>query len=715
MKQLLYRSIPLVLGLIFFQLNAQELSKSEKEKFDESIKAADFYFAKQEYALVSIYLENAHDLKDRKDPVILERLARTHWLAKDYHTASRYYQQLVLKHEKNFPEAKLMYAKTLIAQARYVEAKKILIDFQVQHKRDDEIMEEAERAISSCKFGVESMQNQTRVHMENIGFVFNSKYSETQINFEDPNNVIYNTEVKSLRKDKKTLKLKSIGKKGSDTVLVKEIYEAILTDSVWSTKKYVYFPILKGHSVQGTPYLARSNTLLYVTLRNDETNTHAIYRTEKVAGAWSKLKILGKEINTKDYSSKDVMVVPKGDEEIIFYSSNKPEGEGGYDIYFALIDWEGNVSDGGILKGEINTQFDELTPYFDKDENHLYFSSDGKKGLGGMDIYRSIGDVYGGWSRSENLGYPVNSSMDDIGYVYKKSRDKGYLSSNRVGGLNESTSYFDLYTLNYNFEDQAIDFDVTLRLFDRKDKFRLTGVSVEVYPKGSDEALLSKTTNTGEDLNFKLSNKSDYFIKIRQQGYLAMDLNVSVKRMTVISSSEKLTYFFFNDEKSDIINALQTNVYMTKTGGPVQTFVNKPAKKVEPEKVEEIVEAPKPKSISIPKPNLSLTEEEAFKKISTEHPRDLITGLFFHVQVGAFRKPRAEEEIYAHLISFGGVGEEQHDGWYKYLLGGKKHMEAAKDFQVEIINKGIKDAFIVPYYHGERLNMRQAYELFKKQ
>lgn len=711
---------------------AQYLGKSDQAAFDEAIKAGDFYRNQGEHLLASYFYEDARDFVRDKDSELLKRLADTYATIKDYHNAAKYYRKLSLSFKDDYPLSPYNHALALIQQARYVEAKPILIDFQVANSNNEEYQEMADLALANCKAGIYYMQNPIRVKIENGGFVFNSKYSEQNVSIIGEHNLMYNTQVKSLRKNSKSFKLKKIGDKGSDTVLVNEIYEAILEEDRWETKKYAYFPVLKGYTVEGSPYLSSSNTVLYVALRNNSTGLKTIHRTEKVAGVWTKLKPLSKEVNVKGFSSKDVMVVSKGDQEILYYASDRPGGEGGYDLWFAVVDWKGNYVDGGILKG-LNTPGDELTPYFDRDAETLYFSSNGRTGLGGFDVYQSTGGIYGEWSSADNMGYPLNTSMDELGFVYSSATDRGYISSNRVGGLNESTSFFDIYLVSFNVEEKAIDFDVTLRLFDRQYKNKLGGASIEVFRKGEDTSLFKKKTNITEDLNFSLSNQSDYIIKIRRQKYLAMDLTVSVKKLTVISSAEKLTYFFSNDENSDEINALQTNVYMTRIGGPDQVIVKKPGRTIQPEeetaqsdessKDEEVNQYMKSSTTEkvarasslgnpsdVPECN-EWDDDTAMKKIAEDFANNQIKGLLFHVQVGAYHEPRSQ--IFHFLKEVGSIGEEQHEGLYKYLLGGRNTLEMAKDFQVEIMNKGVKDAFIVPYFEGERIRMCEAYQIMR--
>src|SRR5690606_34836034 len=78
---------------------------------------------------------------------------------------------------------------------------------------------------------------------------------------------------------------------------------------------------------------------------------------------------------------------------------------------------------------------DEMTPYYDAKNSTLYFSSDGRISIGGHDIYSSKKDAAGNWGEPQNIGLPVNSSVDDLYFALGENKHKGFLVSNRPGGL----------------------------------------------------------------------------------------------------------------------------------------------------------------------------------------------------------------------------------------------------------------------------------------
>ncbi len=118
-------------------------------------------------------------------------------------------------------------------------------------------------------------------------------------------------------------------------------------------------------------------------------------------------------------------------ERKLFFASDLPGGEGGYDIWYIVYDpatekWTDPVNAGR----EMNTAGDELFPYI-RENGTLYFSSDGYLTMGGMDIFRSQRKNPHVWEKGENMGYPINSEGNDHGIIFRGDQMRGFFSSDR--------------------------------------------------------------------------------------------------------------------------------------------------------------------------------------------------------------------------------------------------------------------------------------------
>ncbi|MDG1091094.1 MAG: OmpA family protein [Flavobacteriaceae bacterium] len=159
-----------------------------------------------------------------------------------------------------------------------------------------------------------------------------------------------------------------------------------------------------------------------------------IYKATKTNDSWGSIEEL--PFNGNQYSTAHPAL--STDNKKLYFSSDMPGSYGKSDIWFVYIFEDGKYSQPINLGPNVNTEFRESFPFVDK-SNHLYFSSDGKLGLGGFDIFTTKLNDRGYPFKSNNLGLPVNSAFDDFGYVYNQNKDFGYFSSNR-NGLNGSSS-----------------------------------------------------------------------------------------------------------------------------------------------------------------------------------------------------------------------------------------------------------------------------------
>ena len=149
-----------------------------------------------------------------------------------------------------------------------------------------------------------------------------------------------------------------------------------------------------------------------------------IWESKYINGFWTRGNKLF--INNANYSFFHPTITPDG--KRLYYVSDDPNGRGGTDIYFIDKNEDGSWKPTQNAGQDINTEGDELFPTYYN--GSLYFSSDGHPGLGGLDIYKLDRNNKGGLL-IKNMGYPINSSKDDLGFSINKS--SGFFSSNRNG------------------------------------------------------------------------------------------------------------------------------------------------------------------------------------------------------------------------------------------------------------------------------------------
>ena len=220
-----------------------------------------------------------------------------------------------------------------------------------------------------------------------------------------------------------------------------------------------------------------------------EVRCEILYRELDEKGAWGAPVRLSDRINMDGYTATQptVGLNSNNGKTYLFFSSDRPEGKGGMDIWCSVMGDNGEFSAPFNIEA-FNTDKDDITPFYHAASDRLFFSSNGRQSMGGFDIYFSTysnNGSYGNdgsWSGAEALDYPVNTSFDEAYYSLSTGlpTPKGYFSSNRPGtfyrdtlsefSCNDIFSYdirIDLQVLTFNAVDSLTEWDsCTVRLVD---------------------------------------------------------------------------------------------------------------------------------------------------------------------------------------------------------------------------------------------------------
>lgn len=180
--------------------------------------------------------------------------------------------------------------------------------------------------------------------------------------------------------------------------------------------------------------------LLYRT--SEDLNSGDIYESYFTENKWSKATLLT-AINSAQDLETSACFSSSGD--VIFFSSTRPGGYGGKDLYMVRKLQNGQWGKPFNLGPKINTEYDEDAPFLHPIGNTLFFSSQGHKNMGGFDVFKSTFDEAGKFEQPENIGSPINTSDDDIFFVMNTDATGGYLSSEREGG----TGLQDIYSVSF--------------------------------------------------------------------------------------------------------------------------------------------------------------------------------------------------------------------------------------------------------------------------
>lgn len=199
-----------------------------------------------------------------------------------------------------------------------------------------------------------------------------------------------------------------------------------------------------------------------------------LWQSEFKNNSWGKATKLPNCINQKECSSTQPHLVQYPDHEVLYFASNRPNGIGGYDIWFSIK--KGNNYAEPINAGPvINTDGNEVTPFYDSKNNTLYFSSDEHLGIGDYDIFYSQGAL-SQWGEVSNMGIPFNSEYNDYYFTLNGGTTNGLFSSNRPHDTHESdTCCNDLFHFRWQINQaDAQDTSIAKATFEPPTLFPVT-------------------------------------------------------------------------------------------------------------------------------------------------------------------------------------------------------------------------------------------------
>lgn len=268
-----------------------------------------------------------------------------------------------------------------------------------------------------------------------------------------------------------------------------------------------------------------NSMIIYRTNKNGFSGD--LYISEREAGEWSELEKLSDVINTKHQEASATF--GERDGSILYFSSDQPGGYGGKDLYKVQKLPDGSWGEVVNLGDQINTPYDEDAPFMAANGS-LYFASKGHENMGGYDIFCTKTED-GIWQKPGNLGYPINTPGDDIFFVLDDTGNKGYFSSERIGGMGLQ----DIYEVSFDESnavivkgeltslEDGVPGNATVKLID-EDLGRLEGVFQADPQEG--KFVLALNTN------------KNYLVRVEAEGFKTLEKELYFKSTDAIGFQE---------------------------------------------------------------------------------------------------------------------------------------------------------------------------------
>ena len=286
---------------------------------------------------------------------------------------------------------------------------------------------EVNRKIFECRNAKSFIANPVDVSITNLSTAINSEYPDYAPTINGDETLMVFT---SRRPE---------GNLNANIAVDHEYYEDIFyTTSVngeWQPAKNMRGPLNTNYHNSSVTLSADGKEII---LYHDSNGGDLLFTKQDDTGKWSAPKLM-EGINS-EYLENSATLNKEGNR--IFFTSDRPGGYGGTDIYSADLGRGDRWINVQNLGPEINTEMDEDGVFLSYSGRHLYFSSNGHAGMGDMDIYRSALDTITGlWTKPINMGYPINSVENDIYFVLNANERDAYISSVRGENIGEQDIY----------------------------------------------------------------------------------------------------------------------------------------------------------------------------------------------------------------------------------------------------------------------------------
>lgn len=488
----------------------EELPLKIKIKYAEALQQAGNY-----YEAIGVLQEIVNEKPDQHHAMY--RMGECYFKARDYENAEKWFEKLIdAGADGAFPLTYYYYAMMQKMNGKYEAAKYSFAKFTL--RADAAYVDRARREIEACDFAKNAVETPGLFRVTHLDSLINTPYSEYS-----PAALENKLYFASLNHDTSMSADKPLS----------HLYQSEKNAEKWNKGTLLQTPFNSADYHSGNCSFSPDGKRMYFTqcTDNGEANIHcSIFLSGFENGFWTTPVALSSEVNDAEFTATHPAVA-QGDSltDILYFTSNRPGGRGGMDLWYSEVKFDGKATPATNLGPVVNTMDDEVTPFYYK--NKLYFSSNGQVGLGGLDIFYSSG-LKSGWSKPQNMGYPLNSSVDDFYFTKGETPKTYYLVSNRPGsyGLKSATCCDDIFKA----EDlSAPKFAVKGVVVERSDTapVALIGARIEVFEVvGNYRSAVNDLLLPGDYKFFiELGAEKNYELKVTKKGYFPETVSVSTK------------------------------------------------------------------------------------------------------------------------------------------------------------------------------------------
>lgn len=651
-----------LLGVLFLlQLNSYSQGNLKTRKWRtsevDSLNKAQLLFEEQNYLMALPIYEKLQENHPKE--LYLKYVTGICGLYRsDEHEKALTFLLEVYDKNKKVPDIDYDVARAYHFNYKFDEALTLLNSYLEKPKITPQQRKDAELLVGYCNHAKELVADPVDANIENIGDIVNTSASEyVPVISSDESVMIY-----TYRGDQSVGGLQNAyGQPDPLGVYYEDVFMTHKENGEWVT------PYSIGSNINTPAHdaaiaISNDGQKLFI-FKDNSYDGGDIYVSQLDSSSWSTPEKLQGEVNSASWEGSASL---SADEKTLYFSSERPGGYGGRDIYTATKLADGSWGNVHNMGKNINTPYDDDAPFIHPDGISLIFSSRGWNSMGSYDIFQSkYNPLDSSWSTPKNLGYPINTPDDDRYFVLSADGKRGYYASGKSGGY----GLHDIYVVEMptNFIDAnllLVKGTVTL------DSMPVLAEVSVVNETNASYAQLKSNALTGAYL-VNLQAGHDYTLRYSLKGFPAQTTLISCKDLKGYQEKTVDIHFYSKHDSLSVGDSIQQPTTL--------------------EKVDSLPKAP-------------LTLEERIGGSSLE-------GLEFRVQIAAYNLPK--NYSYDHLKGLGKVEKMLlEDGITRFTIGGVfNNLNDANVHLKKVRAAGQNDAFVTAIYKGKRVYLEDLEKL----
>ena len=453
--------------------------------------------------------------KGYKDEMMFQKLGNAYYFNAELEKAAKWYGELFSMNENQEPEYLYRYSQCLKSIGEYDKANKMLDQFNKKSGNDlrAQLYEKHKDYLQEIK------ANSGRFNIEDAGI--NSEFSDYGTSFSG-NKLVFASARDTGGIAKKVFKWTNQS--------FTNLYSSEVNENGNLAEPERFGNRINSKFHESTPVFTKDGSTMYFTRNNfldgkkgkdsKRITLLKLYKATWENGQWKDVTEL--PFNSDQYSVAHPAL--SNDDKILYFASNMPGTLGQSDLFKVNINNDGTYSTPVNLGPNINTEGRETFPFI-SDENELYFASDGRPGLGGLDVYVSKIEKDQSFAEVQNVGAPVNGPQDDFAFLIDSQSRNGFFTSNRDGGK----GYDDIYKFT---ETKKITCEQILKgtITDKESGDFLEDTKMSLLDEKY-QFLKGTFTNKRGQYSFEVECGKTYYVRAEKRDYETKEGKISIEKV----------------------------------------------------------------------------------------------------------------------------------------------------------------------------------------